>query len=133
MKKTLIKFEEVEKAIEFKGKVYDIPPRTNRTESALKEWSDHNRTTVPLFEAYLEVFTILFGVNSAIEIVGDEESCNLDIMSKIYNVSMELYYEEKVRQDQEKIKRQFNEIHPSLVSVEKAANILSKADEFGRH
>lgn len=125
MKTAKIDFNEQQKAIEVRGKVYDIPPRTSKTENALQEW-EKNRTAKTDYECYYTVFEILFGAEKRDELMENGEDENLDFLYKVCITALDLYNEEKNSLTAKNMQNFLKQISPLFDKVNSLASAASK-------
>lgn len=121
MKKT-IEFEQDNFSIEVDGVEYDIPKRTQATETKIQDFIKTKDTRNDI-DNYKMFFEILFGREKAKQLTAKGKDENLDKLDKILSVCFDLYYYDKNRALEEKMEKDFEQIKPILDTIEKTKNI----------
>ena len=114
-----------DKAIEVNGEVFDLPKRTGELDNKISE-IEKRRTTMREYDFLSENIEIIFGKANAKKIIKDGVKTNLDYLAKVYIVSLELIYEDKIRQDKEAADKRLEEISPLIDKIDKATPIFDK-------
>lgn len=114
-----------DKAIEVNGEVFDLPKRTGELDNKISE-IEKRRTSMKEYDFLAEIIEIIFGKANAKKIIKDGAKTNLDYMAKIYVVSLELIYEDKIKAEKEATDKRLEEISPLFDKIDKAAPIFNK-------
>lgn len=116
--KHVIEFEQDNISIEVNGKEYEIPKRTEAIESKIHDF-DRTRDTRSDLDNYKLIFEILFGKTASKELTAKGKDENLDLLNKIYLKSIELYYIEKTKAEEERIEETIEKLQPLMKDVGK--------------
>ncbi len=114
-----------DKAIEINGEVFDLPKRTGELDNRISE-IEKRRTSMKEYDFLSEIIEIIFGKANAKKIVKDGAKTNLDYMAKIYVVSLDLIYEDKIKAEKEAADKRLEEISPLIDKIDKATPIFNK-------
>lgn len=114
-----------DKAIEVNGEVFDLPKRTGELDNKISE-IEKRRTSMKEYDFLSEIIEIIFGKANAKKIVKDGAKTNLDYMAKIYVVSLDLIYEDKIKAEKEAADKRLEEISPLIDKIDKATPIFNK-------
>lgn len=114
-----------DKAVEINGEVFDLPKRTGELDNKISEL-EKKRASMKEYDFLSEIIETIFGKTNAKKIIKDGAKTNLDFMSKVYIVSLELIYEDKLKAQTAERDKQLEEIAPILDRIDKASPILSK-------
>lgn len=116
---------EQEIAVEINGETYDLPKRTGELDNKLAE-IEKKRTSMREYDFLTENIETIFGKTNAKKIIKDGIKTNLDYMAKIYAVSMELIYAEKIQSERESAENKMELISPILDKISKAGPVITK-------
>ena len=116
-------YDAPEKAIELGGENFDLPKRTGELNDKLIEL-ENKRPKMNEYDFYAEMFAIIFGRANAKKILSDGKKTNLDYLSKIYRVSVNLIYEDKTEAEREEAEKRAETIAPILEKVDKMNPLL---------
>ena len=105
-------FETAERAIEFDGEIYDLPKRTGELNDRLEEL-EKKRPKMNEYDFYAEILK-------------DGNKTNLDLLSKIYRVSLALIFADKLEAEKEEMEKQVENISPFVEKLEKVNPFLHK-------
>lgn len=127
MSKDIIKIDKEEfnqeKAIDLDGEIFDLPVRTKDLHEKIVEL-ESKRQKMKEFDFYNEIFAVIFGKANAKKIVKDNS--NLDYLSKIYRVSTELIYADKLEAEREEMEKQINSVSPMLDKLSEAKPYIER-------
>lgn len=114
MSVTKIEFEEKERAVELPGgEVLDLPQRTKGINDKLQEL-EKKRVNMNEFDFLAESLTTIFGKEGFKKIAPNGNKENLDYLSKVYRVSVNLIFADKLEAEAEEIERNFERLDPIL-------------------
>ena len=111
--------------VEIDGVIYDIPERTGEFDNKIAEL-EKRRTTMREYDFLKEIITAIFGKANAQKIIKDGINTNLDYLSKIYIVTLELIYKNKEESERKIMENKLNTINPLLENIAKAAPLAAK-------
>lgn len=111
--------------VEIDGVIYDIPERTGEFDNKIAEL-EKRRTTMREYDFLKEIITAIFGKANAQKIIKDGINTNLDYLSKIYMVTLELIYKNKEESERKIVENKLNTINPLLENIAKAAPLAAK-------
>ena len=111
--------------VEIDGVIYDIPERTGDFDNKIAEL-EKRRTTMREYDFLKEIITAIFGKANAQKIIKDGINTNLDYLSKIYIVTLELIYKNKEESERKIVENKLNTINPLLENIAKAAPLAAK-------
>ena len=111
--------------VEIDGVIYDIPERTGDFDNKIAEL-EKRRTTMREYDFLKEIITAIFGQANAQKIIKDGINTNLDYLSKIYIVTLELIYKNKEESERKIVENKLNTINPLLENIAKAAPLAAK-------
>lgn len=111
--------------VEIDGVIYDIPERTGEFDNKIAEL-EKRRTTMREYDFLKEIITAIFGKSNAQKIIKDGINTNLDYLSKIYMVTLELIYKNKEESERKIVENKLNTINPLLENIAKAAPLAAK-------
>lgn len=111
--------------VEIDGVIYDIPERTGDFDNKIAEL-EKRRTTMREYDFLKEIITAIFGKANAQKIIKDGINTNLDYLSKIYMVTLELIYKNKEESERKIVENKLNTINPLLENIAKAAPLAAK-------
>ena len=111
--------------VEIDGVIYDVPERTGEFDNKIAEL-DKRRTTMREYDFLKEIITAIFGKANAQKIIKDGINTNLDYLSKIYIVTLELIYKNKEESERKIVENKLNTINPLLENIAKAAPLAAK-------
>lgn len=84
----------VDKAIEFRGKIYNLPKRSKKLNDEITEL-EKKRLSLNEYDFYAELVKIIFGTDNTKDILKAGVS-NLDIIAEICNKSIDAIFESKI-------------------------------------
>ena len=116
---------EQKKAVEINGDVYDLPERTAELYEKLVDL-EKQAGRMTEYDFLAENINIIFGRESAKQILKDGKKTNLDYLAKIYFVAVNLICEVKNAAKEDEISRQIDKVAPILDKLDKASPILKK-------
>ena len=111
--------------VEIDGVIYDVPERTGEFDNKIAEL-EKRRTTMREYDFLKEIITAIFGKANAQKIIKDGINTNLDYLSKIYMVTLELIYKNKEESERKIVENKLNTINPLLENIAKAAPLAAK-------
>lgn len=111
--------------VEIDGVIYDLPERTGEFDNKIAEL-EKRRTTMREYDFLKEIITAIFGKANAQKIIKDGINTNLDYLSKIYMVTLELIYKNKEESERKIVENKLNTINPLLENIAKAAPLAAK-------
>ena len=111
--------------VEIDGVIYDVPERTGDFDNKIAEL-EKRRTTMREYDFLKEIITAIFGKANAQKIIKDGINTNLDYLSKIYMVTLELIYKNKEESERKIVENKLNTINPLLENIAKAAPLAAK-------
>lgn len=111
--------------VEIDGVIYDVPERTGEFDNKIAEL-EKRRTTMREYDFLKEIITAIFGKANAQKIIKDGINTNLDYLSKIYMVTLELIYKNKEESERKIVENKLNMINPLLENIAKAAPLAAK-------
>ena len=111
--------------VEIDGVIYDLPERTGEFDNKIAEL-EKRRTTMREYDFLKEIITAIFGKANAQKIIKDGINTNLDYLSKIYIVTLELIYKNKEESERKIVENKLNTINPLLENIAKAAPLAAK-------
>lgn len=111
--------------VEIDGVIYDVPERTGEFDNKIAEL-EKRRTTMREYDFLKEIITAIFGKANAQKIIKDGINTNLDYLSKIYIVTLELIYKNKEESERKIMENKLNTINPLLENIAKAAPLAAK-------
>ena len=111
--------------VEIDGVIYDVPERTGEFDNKIAEL-EKRRTTMREYDFLKEIITAIFGKANAQKIIKDGINTNLDYLSKIYMVTLELIYKNKEESERKIVENKLNTINPLLENIAKAAPVAAK-------
>ena len=111
--------------VEIDGVIYDVPERTGDFDNKIAEL-EKRRTTMREYDFLKEIITAIFGKANAQKIIKDGINTNLDYLSKIYIVTLELIYKNKEESERKIVENKLNTINPLLENIAKAAPLAAK-------
>ena len=111
--------------VEIDGVIYDVPERTGEFDNKIAEL-EKRRTTMREYDFLKEIITAIFGKANAQKIIKDGINTNLDYLSKIYIVTLELIYKNKEESERKIVENKLNTINPLLENIAKAAPLAAK-------
>ena len=111
--------------VEIDGVIYDLPERTGEFDNKIAEL-EKRRTTMREYDFLKEIITAIFGKANAQKIIKDGINTNLDYLSKIYIVTLELVYKNKEESERKIVENKLNTINPLLENIAKAAPLAAK-------
>ena len=111
--------------VEIHGVIYDVPERTGEFDNKIAEL-EKRRTTMREYDFLKEIITAIFGKANAQKIIKDGINTNLDYLSKIYIVTLELIYKNKEESERKIVENKLNTINPLLENIAKAAPLAAK-------
>ena len=111
--------------VEIDGVTYDLPERTGDFDNKIAEL-EKRRTTMREYDFLKEIITAIFGKANAQKIIKDGINTNLDYLSKIYIVTLELIYKNKEESERKIVENKLNTINPLLENIAKAAPLAAK-------
>ena len=111
--------------VEIDGVIYDVPERTGDFDNKIAEL-EKSRATMREYDFLKEIITAIFGKANAQKIIKDGINTNLDYLSKIYMVTLELIYKNKEESERKIVENKLNTINPLLENIAKAAPLAAK-------
>ena len=111
--------------VEIDGVIYDVPERTGDFDNKIAEL-EKRRATMREYDFLKEIITAIFGKANAQKIIKDGINTNLDYLSKIYIVTLELIYKNKEESERKIVENKLNTINPLLENIAKAAPLAAK-------
>lgn len=111
--------------VEIDGVIYDVPERTGEFDNKIAEL-EKRRATMREYDFLKEIITAIFGKANAQKIIKDGINTNLDYLSKIYIVTLELIYKNKEESERKIMENKLNTINPLLENIAKAAPLAAK-------
>ena len=111
--------------VEIDGVIYDVPERTGEFDNKIAEL-EKRRTTMREYDFLKEIITAIFFFFYAQKIIKDGINTNLDYLSKIYIVTLELIYKNKEESERKIVENKLNTINPLLENIAKAAPLAAK-------
>lgn len=114
-----------DKAVEINGEVFDLPKRTGELDNRISD-IEKKRASMKEYDFLSEIIEIIFGKANAKKIIKDGAKTNLDYMAKIYVVSLELIYEDKINAEKEAADKRLEEIAPLIDKIDKATPLFNK-------
>lgn len=111
--------------VEIDGVIYDVPERTGEFDNKIAEL-EKRRATMREYDFLKEIITAIFGKANAQKIIKDGINTNLDYLSKIYMVTLELIYKNKEESERKIVENKLNTINPLLENIAKAAPLAAK-------
>ena len=111
--------------VEIDGVIYDVPERTGEFDNKIAEL-EKRRTTMREYDFLKEIITAIFGKANAQKIIKDGINTNLDYLSKVYIVTLELIYKNKEESERKIVENKLNTINPLLENIAKAAPLAAK-------
>ena len=100
-----------DKAVEINGEVFDLPQRTGELDGKLSD-IEKKRTSMKEYDFLSEIIELIFGKANAKKIIKDGAKTNLDFLAKVYTVSLEIIYADKMNAEKEAADRRMEEISP---------------------
>lgn len=114
-----------DKAVEINGEVFDLPQRTGELDGKLSD-IEKKRTSMKEYDFLSEIIELIFGKANAKKIIKDGAKTNLDFLAKVYTVSLEIIYADKMNAEKEAADRRMEEISPLIDKIDKASPILKQ-------
>lgn len=114
-----------DKAVEINGEVFDLPQRTGELDGKLSD-IEKKRTSMKEYDFLSEIIELIFGKADAKKIIKDGAKTNLDFLAKVYAVSLEIIYADKMNAEKEAADRRMEEISPLIDKIDKASPILKQ-------
>lgn len=114
-----------DKAVEINGEVFDLPQRTGELDGKLSD-IEKKRTSMKEYDFLSEIIELIFGKADAKKIIKDGAKTNLDFLAKVYTVSLEIIYADKISAEKEAADRRMEEISPLIDKIDKASPILKQ-------
>ena len=114
-----------DKAVEINGEVFDLPQRTGELDGKLSD-IEKKRTSMKEYDFLSEIIELIFGKADAKKIIKDGAKSNLDFLAKVYAVSLEIIYADKMNAEKEAADRRMEEISPLIDKIDKASPILKQ-------
>ena len=111
--------------VEIDGVIYDVPERTGEFDNKIADL-EKRRATMREYDFLKEIITAIFGKANAQKIIKDGINTNLDYLSKIYMVTLELIYKNKEESERKIVENKLNMINPLLENIAKAAPLAAK-------
>lgn len=126
MSVTKIDFEAKEKAIELpNGTVLDLPQRTKDINDKLYDL-EKKRQQLNEYDFLCESLTVIFGKDGFKKIAPSGNKENLDYLSKVYLVSVDLILEDKVEAERERMERCSDQLETVAEKVKAINPLLDK-------
>lgn len=116
---------EQKKAVEINGDVYDLPERTAELYEKLVDL-EKKAAHMTEYDFLAENINIIFGRESAKQILKNGKKTNLDYLAKVYKVCVNLICEEKNAAKEDEFSRQLDKVAPLLDKLDKASPLFKK-------